>query len=122
MSKEWGEEATDFVGDPRKVFINYLIFLIKEIESRIYLYSKVSTAIVPLMGLVDSLDEKSKKTLKEQYDRLKAMKEGKMGLHNGVVEGLYREVLTYLHNTYLAEVRFAVPKYPGSSKLGVPKE
>jgi len=62
MSKEWGDGSTDFVGDPRKVFINYLIFLIKEIESRIYLYSKVSTAIVPLMGLVDSLDDKSKST------------------------------------------------------------
>jgi len=80
MSREWGEMTTDFQGDPRKVFINYLIFLIKEIENRIYLYSKVSTAIVPLMGLIDSLDEKSKKTLKEQYDQLEGMKEGKVGL------------------------------------------
>jgi len=117
MSREWGEMAADFAGDPRKVFINYLIFLIKEIENRIYLYSKVSTAIVPLMGLIDSLDEKSKDKLKTQYEQLKKMKEGKMGLHNGAVEGLYRQVLTYLHGTYLAEVRWAKPRYTNKRKL-----
>lgn len=115
----WGETSSDFSGEPRKVFINFLIWNIKSIEDRIYFYSKVSTAIVPLMGLIDSLDKKSKKTLKKQYDKLKAMKEGKAGLHNGVVEEIYREVLTYLHSSYLAEVRWAKPKYP-HSKLGVP--
>jgi len=113
--------ATDFQGDPRKVFINYLIFLIKEIENRIYLYSKVSTAIVPLMGLIDSLDEKSKNKLKTQYDQLKGMKEGKVGLRTGVVEELYRQVLTYLHNTYLAEVRFARPIRPSKDRMRVPE-
>ena len=115
--KEWGETTTDFVGDPRKVFINYLIFLIKEIEYRIYLCSKVSTAIVPLMGLIDSLDETSKDKLKTQYEQLKGMKEGKVRIQNGVVEELYRMVLTYLHGTYLAEVRWAKPRYPSDRKL-----
>lgn len=116
----WGQASSDFSGEPRKVFINFLIWNIKSIEDRIYFTSKVSTAIVPLMGLVDSLDEKSKKKLKTQYDQLKAMKEGIASLHNGGVEEIYREILTYLHNSFLQEVRFARPKYP-HSKLEVPK-
>lgn len=121
MSKEWDEMPADFAGEPRKVFINLLIWSIKQIEYKIYYVSKVSTAINPLMGLIDSLDKKTKKTLKTQYDQLKGIKEGKIGLGQGDIEGIYREVLTYLHNTYLAEVRFATPKYP-RGKLGVPKE
>jgi len=116
----WGEASSDFSGEPRKVFINFLIWNIKQIEDRIYFFSKVSTAIVPLMGLIDSLDKKSKETLKEQYELLKAMKEGKRGMHNGIVEQTYREILTYLHENFLQEVRFARPKYP-HSKLEVPK-
>jgi len=117
----WGEASSDFSGEPRKVFINFLIWNIKSIEDRIYFLSKVSTAIVPLMGLIDSLDKKSKKALKTQYAQLKGMKEGKASLHNGVVEGIYREILTYLHENFLQEVRLARPKYP-PSKLGVPNK
>lgn len=115
---DWGQASSDFSGEPRNVFVSFLIWNIKSIEDRIYFYSKVSTAIVPLMGLIDSLDKKSKETLKEQYDQLKAMKEGRAKLHNGGVEEIYRAVLTYLHRTYLSEVTRGI--FP-SSKLKTTK-
>lgn len=120
MSREWGEMAADFQGEPRKVFINFLIWNIKQIEDKIYFQHRLSTAIIPLMGLIDSLDAKSKEGLKGQYAKLEGMSRGKVGLDYGDVEAIYREALSYLHETYLKEVRFAMPKYP-HGKLEVPK-
>jgi len=115
--KEWGEMATDFQGEPRKVFINFLIWNIKQIEDKIYYQHRFSTAVTPLMGLIDSLDIKSKGTLKEQYAKLEDVNRGKTALTYGMLETVYKEVLSYLHNTYLAEVRFAKPRYPSDRKL-----
>lgn len=73
-----------------------------------------SHAIQPLMGLIKSLDAKSKKTLKPIFEKLEAMRLGKVPIRTGDVDNIYGEILNHLHATYLLEVRFAAPKHrPG---------
>jgi len=76
---------------------------------------------MPLMGLIDSLDAKSKKKLEKAYEKLEDMHRGKVPVNWGSVEDVFKEVLNYLHTSYLKEVGYAKPKYP-HSKLGVPKK
>lgn len=118
--KEFGSEPTDFNQEPRKVFLNLLLWNVKIIETHIYMQRNSSAALRALMGLIDSLDQKSKKDLGERYDQLKEVSEGKSPLYDGMLEEAFSEILSYLHEGYLKEMRFATPRYP-SSKIEVPQ-
>ena len=116
----WGEHPSDFTGEPRKVFINFLIWNLKQIEEILYFTRRTSLAIRPLMGLVDSLDSKSKKALKNQYQKLQAMREGTVAVSRENIDEIYRNVLTHLHENYLQEVGIAFPRRPSKDRMGLP--
>ncbi len=56
--------------EPRKVFVNFLIYNMKQIEFQIYFTRKLSPAVKMLRGLLGSLDFDSQATLKEQMEAL----------------------------------------------------
>jgi len=116
----WGESPGDFTGEPRKVFVNFLIFNLKQIEAQIFFGGAATTAIKSLRGLIGSLDKKSQKKLEKQYAKLvKFDNNGTCGRNE--IEDVYRKVCAYLHEKYLKETYYARPKFE-SSKLGVPKK
>lgn len=116
----WGESPADFTGEPRKVFINFLIWNMKQIESILYFGKQSMLAIRPIQGLIDSLDKQSKKKLQKEYEALMKISRGEyVAYGNGDVEAIYSKVSNYLHEAFLKEVRFATPRH-GSGKIGVP--
>jgi len=122
MAQEWGSQPADFNQEPRKVFINFLIWNIKEIETHLFYGGKMSHAIRLLQGLISSLDQKSQKALETQFGKLIGYESNLLTLSDRTeLVTNYRDVLAYLHETYLKEVQFARPKYK-PSKLEVPQE
>ena len=115
----WGEKPEDFTGEPHKVFINFLIWNIKQIETCIYMFRRGTLASHMLMGLIDSLDDKSKEKLKKEYLELIAFRGGTRTMLVGDAERIYRVVLNHLHDTYLRAVGYAIPRFK-SEKLEVP--
>jgi len=117
----WGESPADFTGEPRKVFVNFLIFNLKQIEAQIFFGGAATTAIKSLRGLIGSLDKKSQKALTEPYNKLlKFDNNGTCGRKE--IEDVYREVCAFLHDNYLKEGYYAKPLRPSKGKMGVPKE
>jgi len=99
----WGESPADFTGEPRKVFVNFLIFNLKQIEAQIFFGGSASSAIISLQGLIGSLDEKSQKKLEEEYNQLRKFEStGTCG--RAEIINIYRKVCAYLHETYLEEL------------------
>jgi len=99
----WGESPGDFTGEPRKVFVNFLIFNLKQIEAQIFFGGAATTAIKSLRGLIGSLDKKSQKALTKPYNKLlKFDNNGTCGRKE--IEDVYREICAFLHDTYLSEV------------------
>lgn len=112
-------EDFDFAQESKKVFVNFLILNCNLIEQKIYFGGSATSAIRPLKGLIDSLDAQSKKKLKQQYEDLQSFEANVYLCSRERMEQIYSQVLSYLHSTYLKEMRFARPKYP-SKKLGMP--
>jgi hypothetical protein len=106
------EFSIDFSQEPRKVFLNLLLWNIKIVEDAIYVRGRDNDAISLLMGLIDSLDDASKKRLDRQHKKLLAFQQATEILYPGQIEQIYREVLTYLHETYLREVNYVRPLNP----------
>jgi len=99
----WGESPEDFTGEPRKVFVNFLIYNLKQIEWQIFFEGSATSAIKSLQGLIGSLDEKSQKKLEEEYNQLiKFEATGMCG--RAEIKEIYRKVCAYLHETYLEEL------------------
>jgi len=99
----WGENPADFTGEPKKVFVNFLIFNMKQIEAQIFFGGSARAAIISLQGLIGSLDEKSQKKLVDEYSQLTKFE------NNGTaskteIKGIYNKVCAYLHETYLEEL------------------
>ena len=116
----WGESPGDFTGEPRKVFVNFLIFNLKQIEAQIFFGGAATAAIKSLRGLIGSLDKKSQKALAEQYKQLiKFDNNGTCGRTE--IEDVYRQVCVYLHKEYLKEAYYAKPLHPSKGKMVVPK-
>jgi len=69
------------------------------------------SAIEPLQGLIDSLDEKSQKALSKQYEKLKSYVANTRLCSVPAMKQIFQEVLSYLHKTYLKEVHLAHAKY-----------
>jgi len=98
------EPEIDWMLEPRKVFINVvLIPTIRQVEALIYSGTFLTKAIRPLKGLIDSLDEKSQDILAPQYKILEDMEKDTRLLSIERMQQIYRQVLTYLHKTYLKE-------------------
>jgi len=119
---QWGSQPVDFNQEPRKVFINFLIWNIKEIETQLFYGGRTSHAIRLLQGLISSLDQKSQKALETQFDKLLGYESNILTLSSRTeLVTIYKATLAFLHETYLKEVQFARPKYK-PSKLEVPQE
>jgi len=115
----WGESPADFTGEPRKVFVNFLIFNLKQIEAQIFFGGPATAAIKSLRGLIGSLDEKSQKKLEQEYNQLiKFDNNGTCGRTE--IEDVYRKVCMYLHKEYLKEGYYAKPLRPSKGKMVVP--
>jgi hypothetical protein len=107
------KETLTFDQDPRKVFINFLIYQLNYTVSGIYSYTArlQRRSIRPLMGLIASLDERSKQALKDKYEELVRFdRTGNWTL--GGLQEIYDNVLSYLHRTYLSEISYVKPLNP----------
>ena len=112
-------EDFDLNQEPRKVFVNFLIYNIKEIEWQLFFGGRTSLAIRGLRGLISSLDGKSKAKLKQHYDKLIGYESNLLTLNSKTeLETIFQEVLTYLHENYLKEAFFAKPRFATRGKLG----
>jgi len=105
--------------EPKKVFVNFLILKINEIEERIFLLSRPLSAIEPLQGLINSLSAESMKELHQQYEDLESFEANVKLCSSAKIKQIYRDVLAFLHATYLKEMQFARPKHP-SENISVP--
>ena len=112
MSQEWGSQPVDFNQEPKKVFVNYLIWTSKIVEESLFMGGRVSLAVRAMRGLIAKLDEKSKEKLKPQLDRLLEIESNMLTLNSRTdLEQIFSEILSYLHESYLKEVNFARPTY-----------
>lgn len=118
MAQEWGSQPLDFNQEPRKVFVNWLIWTGKVVEEQLYMGGKTSLAVRGMRALINKLDEKSKEKLKPQLDRLLEIESNVLSLNSRIdLEQIFSEILSYLHNTYLKESYYAKPKYPTKTEL-----
>jgi len=117
---EWGAQPGDFLGEPRKVFINFLIWNLKEIETQLFFGGRASQAVSRLRGLITSLDPESKKKLEPQLKKLQQFDAG-TPYYKADVETLFNEVCSHLHASYLKEVSYATPRRPSKGFPGVPE-
>ncbi len=118
MTEEWGSQPFDFDQEPRKVFVNFLIYNMKQIEFQIYFTRKLSPSVKMLRGLIGSLDFKSQDALKNQKEALQRF-DATGNFQRGDVEKIYDEVCGYLHETFLKEFNYATPKFT-SDRLVLP--
>jgi len=116
----WGSEPLDFNQEPKKVFINLLIWDIKIIQTLLYLQDKPLSAIVPMMGTIDSLDENSKKMLTKEREQLASFCKNTNLCTTQEMHRIYSKVLNYLHSGLLKNF-LARPKHP-SEHISVPDD
>lgn len=78
-----------------------------EVEEAIYNSQPLRThSIIMLKGIMDSLDEGDKKTLKNQYDKVQHLRNNSAS--DQEIEQLYADITTYLHRNYLQEVHIGI--------------
>ena len=112
-------DGFDLTQEPKKVFVNFILFNMKIIETQIYFSGTVSAAVTSLRGLIGSLNQQSQKKLKPELEKLKEYaSNGRFTRLD--IETIYQDVSAYLHKTYLKEVGIAHPRHK-SDKLEVPK-
>jgi hypothetical protein len=97
------DNGFDLTQEPKKVFVNLIIWNMKIIETQIYFSGIVSAAVRSLRGLIGSLSENSQKKLESQLKQLKDFSDNGR-FTSGDIEEIYQQVSAYLHKTYLAEV------------------
>jgi hypothetical protein len=68
-----------------------------------------------MIGLIQSLDAKSKEDLKIQYDKLLDLRNRSAPIEE--YEKAYSEITNYLHKSWLKELR-ARPRMTGEAHLG----
>jgi len=116
---DWGSEPLDFNQEPKKVFINLLIWDIKIIQTLLYLHDKPLSAIVPMIGIIDSLDENSKQKLTEERKELISFCKNTNLCTTAEMQRIYSKILNHLHSGLLKNAFLARPKHP-SENIGVP--
>lgn len=115
----------DFTQEPRNVFVNMLIWNLKGIEESLYsvINFDANSVARKIIGLIDTLDAGSQKTLEPQRKHLEEMTRGTKPRNFNDLADLYRTVSSYLHKTYLAEAFRARPmnrnpRHIGSGQTG----
>jgi len=105
--------------EPRKIFLGFLIQRIYDIQDKIYLCVPPSThSIKAMMGLIDSLSSESKKALSKEYEELKEAWD-KGDFVDSDLHRIFRNISTYLHETYLLEVHMAAPRFKADKPMRV---
>lgn len=118
MADRWGREPVDFNQEPKKVFVNWLIWTGKIVEESLFMGGKTSTAVRAMRGLIAKLDQKSKAKLKPQLDRLLAIEQNVLTLNSKTeLENIFSVIISYLHDTYLKESYFARPLNPDPKEI-----
>jgi len=112
-------EDMDLTQEPRKVFVNFLILNINQVEQMLYFSRSFISAVRPLRGLIGSLNTQSQEKLEPQLKQLQSFEANINLCSRETLEQIYREVLRFLHATYLKEIQFARPKHP-SENISVP--
>ena len=117
MSESYFKE---FGLEPKNVFVNSLILVSRQIEYSLYFEQANVTQVLPqLQGLIDMLDKKSQKELKNITDKITNYRFNTSQIKTRIeIEQLYSQITAYLHETYLKEVRVAIPKF-GKTKVKI---
>lgn len=119
--QESGSRPSDFLDEPKKIFVALLIWELKIISEELFLGGKFSKAISSIRGLVSVLDEKSKKVLKPQLDKLIEYERNINVLKTREdAEQIFRAISSYLHKSYLKEITSAKPIRPSKERMRVP--
>lgn len=112
----------DLGSDPAKVFVNLLIWSMKSIEVSLYCRQPDSISVSrQLRGLIECLDEQSKKALEKQHTLLVDYEEGRSPaaqMHKSDFMPLYSEIASYLHRTYLQQVNYVRALNPHPKPIG----
>ena len=118
MAEKWGSNPLDFNQEPKKVFVNYLIWTAKIVEESLFMGGKISLAVRAMRGLIAKLDETSKKKLKPQLDRLMEIESNMLTLNSRTdLEILFSDILSYLHDVYLKESYYVTPLNPNPDEI-----
>lgn len=108
----------EFPSEPRKIFLGFLITTLMETEATLYNSGAVTQSTNQMIGLIQSLDRKSKDDLNPQYEKLLELRN-----HSGTredYEKVYSQIADYLHEHWLKEIR-ASPRIKGEAHLGSKK-
>lgn len=108
--------------EPRKVFINViLIRSIREIQEAIFVNGKPLDGIRLMRGLIRTLSSVSKQKLKGCLNKLVEYEDNPNVATRQDIEGMYDDIMTYLHNTYLKEFGIR-PFNPNPKHISIPKD
>jgi len=102
VEKKAGE---DFDKEFRNMYVSFLIRNITVVESHLFFEGNPIHAILPLRGLISSLDSDSKEILKEQRKQLDSFEENVKNCSTSKMYKIYDTVMSYLMDTYLLEFR-----------------
>jgi len=95
----------DFDKEFRNMYVSFLIKNITVVENYLFFEGDPIHAILPLRGLISSLDSDSKEILKEQRNQLKSFEENTNLCSAEKMYKIYDVVMSYLMDTYLLEFR-----------------
>lgn len=108
----------DLGSDPAKVFVNFLIWGMKNIEVSLYRRQPDSISVIrQLRGLIECLDERSKKALEQQH-KLLVDDELAHRLYKTDLMPIYSDIASYLHRTYLQQVNYVRALNPHPKPIG----
>jgi len=95
----------DFDKEFRNMYVSFLIKNITVVENGLFFEGDPLRAILPLRGLISSLDADSKEILKEQRKQLDSFEENVKNCSASKMYKIYDVVMSYLMDTYLLEFR-----------------
>ncbi len=93
----------EYIPEPKKIFLGFLIQRLMGIEESIYEIPSTTSAS-KMIGVIDSLDEESKKRLKKLRERLASFREDSATFGQKEAEAAYQELTDYLMKNYLQEL------------------
>jgi len=107
--------------EPKKYFVNNLIWMLTELDKLIYFRKESTLRILePLQGIIDFLPKNDKDQLQDVNDEIERYLVNINLLKNRKqIKKLYRKISDYLHETHLKEVGSAKPRFkpPAHKKL-----
>ena len=120
MVETWGSEPEHFLGEPKKVFVVWLLWTAKLVEEKIFT-GKGIYAIRPLRTLILKCDRDSQEKLKPQLATLQKYYDNINTYTHKGMEQVFSEVMAFLHDRYLKETYYARPMRPSKGFTEVPK-